>query len=69
MRFLAIGLIAALLALPVPAGACSAGAHAAKAATVDYAAKRKKEVVKHHARKQIEKVEYMRMAPMPPGAK
>ncbi len=59
----------ALLTLPVPAGACSAGANAAKAATVDYAAKEKKKVVKHHARRKKEKVEYMRMAPMPPGAK
>ena len=65
MRFLAIGLTAALLALPVPAGACPA--HSAKAASVDYAAKKK--VVKHHAAKKREKVEYMRMAPMPPGTK
>jgi len=69
MRFLVIGLTAALLALPaaVPAGACGAGAHSAKAASVDYAAKKK--VVRHHARKKKEKVEYMRAAPMPPGAK
>ena len=68
MRFLAIGLTAALLALPVPASACGSGAHSAKAASVDYAAKKKK-VVKHHARKKKEKVEYMRAAPMTPGAK
>lgn len=62
MRFLAIGLTAALLAL---AGAVPASAHSAKAATVDYAAKKK---VAKHVRKK-EKVEYMRAAPMPPGAK
>ena len=65
MRFLAIGLAAAVLTLPVPASA--AGAHSAKAATVDYAAKKK--AAKHHARMKKEKVEYMRAAPMRPGAK
>jgi hypothetical protein len=67
MRFLAIGLTAALLALPVAASAYGSDAHSAKAATVDHAAKKK--VVKHHVRKKKEKVEYMRAAPMPPGAK
>lgn len=72
MRFLAIGLTAALLALPVavPANACNAGAHSATAASVDYAAKKKpKKMAKHRVRKKKEKVEYMRAAPMPPGAK
>ena len=61
MRILTIAIAAAFLTLPVtvPAQACEAGLHSAKAATVDYSAAKKKK-----AKKQKEKVEYMRAAPM-----
>jgi hypothetical protein len=61
MRVLTIAIVAAFLALPAaaPAQACGAGLHSAKAATVDYSAAKKKK-----SKKQKEKVEYMRAAPM-----
>jgi hypothetical protein len=61
MRVLTIAIAAAFLALPAttPAQACEAGLNSAKAATVDYSAAKKKK-----AKKQKEKVEYMRAAPM-----
>ena len=60
MRILTIVIVAAFLALPAsaPAQACEAGMHSAKAATADYSAAKKK------SKKQKEKVEYMRAAPM-----
>jgi hypothetical protein len=79
MRFLLIGLSAAFLALPVsaPVQACeeyAASAQAtpvaAKATSVDLSAEEKKTPKKKVAmKKKKEKVEYMRAAPMPPGAK
>jgi hypothetical protein len=61
MRILTIVIVAAFLALPAsaPAQACEAGMHSAKAATADYSAAKKKK-----SKKQKEKVEYMRAAPM-----
>ena len=61
MRILTIAIVAAVLALPTsaPAQACEAGMHSAKAATADYSAAKKKK-----SKKQKEKVEYMRAAPM-----
>lgn len=61
MRILTIAIVAAFLALPAsaPAWACEAGMHSAKAATADYSAAKKKK-----SKKQKEKVEYMRAAPM-----
>jgi hypothetical protein len=61
MRILTIAIVTAFLALPVnaPAQACDAGMHSAKAATADYSAAKKKK-----SKKQKEKVEYMRAAPM-----
>jgi Ni/Co efflux regulator RcnB len=61
MRILTIVIVAAFLALPAaaPAQACEAGIHSAKAATADYSAAKKKK-----SKKQKEKVEYMRAAPM-----
>jgi hypothetical protein len=61
MRILTIAIAAAFLALPaaVPAQACGAAGHSAKAATADYSAAKKKK-----AKKPKEKVEYMRAAPM-----
>ena len=61
MRVLTIAIVAAFLALPasVRAQACEAGMHSAKAATADYSAAKKKK-----SKKQKEKVEYMRAAPM-----
>jgi len=61
MRVLTIAIVAAFLALPAaaPAQACEAGLHSAKAATTDYSAAKKKK-----SKKQKEKVEYMRAAPM-----
>jgi hypothetical protein len=61
MRILTIAIVAAFLALPAsaPAQACEAGVHSAKAATADYSAAKKKK-----SKKQKEKVEYMRAAPM-----
>ena len=60
MRILTIAIVAAFLALPAsaPAQAHEAGMHSAKAATADYSAAKKK------SKKQKEKVEYMRAAPM-----
>jgi hypothetical protein len=61
MRILTIAIVGAFLALPAsaPAQACEAGMHSAKAATADYSAAKKKK-----SKKQKEKVEYMRAAPM-----
>jgi hypothetical protein len=61
MRILTIVIVAAFLALPAsaPAQACEVGMHSAKAATADYSAAKKKK-----SKKQKEKVEYMRAAPM-----
>jgi hypothetical protein len=61
MRILTIAIVAAFLTLPAsaPAQACEAGMHSAKAATADYSAAKKKK-----SKKQKEKVEYMRAAPM-----
>jgi hypothetical protein len=62
MRILTIATAAAFLMLPAaaPAQACGiAGLHSAKAATTDYSAATKKKT-----KKQKEKVEYMRAAPM-----
>jgi len=66
MRFLMIAGAAALLLLPAtaPAQACSAGMHAAQAATVDYSAATKKTPVKRIVKKRAPKVEYMRAVPM-----
>jgi Ni/Co efflux regulator RcnB len=61
MRILTIAIAAAFLALPfaATAKACgAAGKHSVKAATADYSAAKKK------TKKQKEKVEYMRAAPM-----
>jgi hypothetical protein len=56
---------AALALAPVTAQACAdAGAHAAKAASTDYAAKTKKKHVRKAATMKKEKDEYMRAAPM-----
>ena len=62
IRLTVIAATAALLLSPLAAQACGAGAHAAKAASTDYAAKAKKHVRK--PAKPKEKVEYMRAAPM-----
>ena len=62
MRILAIAIAAAFLTLPVAATAKACGAtgkHFAKAATAEYSAAKKKKT-----KKQKEKVEYMRAAPM-----
>jgi hypothetical protein len=62
MRILTIAIAAAFLALPfaATAKACgAAGKHSVKAATADYSAAKKKKT-----KKQKEKVEYMRAAPM-----
>jgi hypothetical protein len=62
MRIFAIAIAAAFLTLPVGATskACgAAGVHYAKAATAEYSAAKKKKT-----KKQKEKVEYMRAAPM-----
>lgn len=62
MRVLTIAIVAAFLALPVtaPAQACGAGMHsAAKAATADYSAAKKKP-----KKQKKPKEEYMRAAPM-----
>jgi len=75
MRFLLIGLGAALLALPMSATvkACEAYEAAAQASAVDLSAAEKKDEKakpkKVAMKKKKEKVEYMRAAPMPPGAK
>ena len=83
MRFLLIGLSATFLALPrsAPLQACEeyageaqatltvAQAIAAPATAVDLSAEEKKAPKKVAMKKKKEKVEYMRAAPMPPGAK
>ena len=63
IRLTIIAAAAALLLAPVTVQAC-AGAHAAKAASTDYAAKTKKKHVRKAAKLKKEKVEYMRAAPM-----
>jgi len=71
MRFLVIGFAAAFLMLPVSKQAVACGYHAsAQASAVDLSAEEKKKPKKKVAmKKKKEKVEYMRAAPMPPGAK
>jgi hypothetical protein len=71
MRFLVIGLAAAFLALPLSAQALACEGYSASAqATADLSAATKKTTTKKVAmKKKKEKVEYMRAAPMPPGAK
>jgi hypothetical protein len=75
MRFLLIGLAAAVLALPLaaPVSACEGYEASAQASAVDLAAAAKKDEKakpkKMAVKKKKEKVEYMRAAPMPPGAK
>jgi hypothetical protein len=72
MRFLAIGVAAAFLALPMSATvkACEGYEALAQATTADLSAATKKKAAKKKvAMKKKEKVEYMRAAPMPPGAK
>ena len=73
MRFLLIGLSAAFLMLPAsaPTRACEGYAASAQTTAVDLSAEEKKAPKKKVAmkKKKKEKVEYMRMAPMPPGAK
>ena len=72
MRFLLIGLSAAFLMLPAsaPTKACEGYAASAQVAAVDLSAEEKKAPKKKVVmKKKKEKVEYMRMAPMPPGAK
>lgn len=72
MRFLMMGFAAAFLALPVSkqAMACEGYHASAQAAAVDLSAEEKKTFKKKIAmKKKKENVEYMRAAPMPPGAK
>jgi len=75
MRFLAIGLAAAFLTLPMSASveACEGYEALAQASAVDLSAAAKKDEKakpkKMAVKKKKEKVEYMRAAPMPPGAK
>ena len=72
MRFLVIGLAAAFLTLPLSAQAlaCEGYSASAQASAVDLSAATKKKPAKKTAmKKKKEKVEYMRAAPMPPGAK
>ena len=71
MRFLVLGFAAVLLMLPVSRQAVACGYHAsAQATAVDLSAEEKKKPKKKVAmKKKHEKVEYMRAAPMPPGAK
>ncbi|HZQ12173.1 MAG TPA: hypothetical protein VFB31_05125 [Pseudolabrys sp.] len=74
MRFLVIGLAVACLALPVTKTlACEGYAAAAQATAVDLSAAGKKDDTakpkKVAKKKKAPKVEYMRAAPMPPGAK
>ena len=63
IRLTVIAAVAAFLLTPPAAQAC-AGAHAAKAASTDYAAKTKKKHVRKATKMKKEKVEYMRAAPM-----
>lgn len=84
MRFVLIGLSATFLALPLSASVQACEGYAASeeatatvaqtvatpAAAVDLSAEEKKAPKKKVAvKKKKEKVEYMRAAPMPPGAK
>jgi hypothetical protein len=75
MRFLAIGLAAAFLTLPMsaPVKACEGYDASAQAAATELSAAetkdKKKPAKKTAMKKKKEKVEYMRAAPMPPGAK
>jgi len=72
MRFLVIGFAAAFLMLPVTKQAMACGHHAsAQASAVDLSAEEKKKPNKKVAmkKKKHERIEYMRAAPMPPGAK
>jgi len=73
MRILLTGLVAGLLALPMSATvrACEDHDASAQASSVDLSAVEKKnEMTKKAAvKKKKTKVEYMRAAPMPPGAK
>ena len=75
MRFVLTGLFGVLLALPLSATAraCEDYDAAAQAAVVDLSAAEKKDETtkpnKTAMKKKKEKVEYMRAAPMPPGAK
>ena len=72
MRFLVIGFAAAFLMLPAsaPTKACEGYAASPQATTVDLSAEEKKAPKKKVVmKKKKEKVEYMRAAPMPPGAK
>jgi len=62
MRILTVAVAAAFLTLPIapPVQACgAAGLHSARTTTTDYSAATKKK-----SKKQKEKVEYMRAAPM-----
>jgi hypothetical protein len=65
MRFLAIGLAAAFLALPftAPAIACVVHAVSAEAAAADLSAMAKKPTKEMTKKKPKEKVEYMRAVP------
>jgi hypothetical protein len=72
LRFLLIGLSATFLMLSAsaPTKACEGYAASAQATAVDLSAEEKKAPKKKVVmKKKKEKVEYMRMAPMPPGAK
>ena len=70
MRILAIALAGASLMLPLATPSKACPGVSAKAAAVDLSAEEKKTPKKKVAmKKKKEKVEYMRMAPMPPGAK
>jgi hypothetical protein len=72
MRFLLIGLAAAMLALPPSAQgvACEGYSASAQTTAADLSAAAKKKTTKKTVvKKKKEKVEYMRAAPMPPGAK
>ncbi len=72
MQFLMIGFAAAFLALPMSkhAMACEGYHASAQAAAIELSGEEKKKSKKKVAiKKKKEKVEYMRAAPMPPGAK
>jgi hypothetical protein len=76
MRFLAIGLAAAFLALPVSTSvkACEGYQALAQATASDLSAEAKKDEKAKPKKMAVKKkkkvkVEYMRAAPMPPGAK
>jgi hypothetical protein len=75
MRLLLTGLFAALLALPMSATvrACEGYDASTQATAVELSAAEKKDEMakpkKVAMKKKKQKVEYMRAAPMPPGAK